>query len=53
MPDNLSVAGYNDVELARSPGLTTVRVPMRELVGRGGELLAQRVSRRTFPVSRV
>jgi DNA-binding LacI/PurR family transcriptional regulator len=41
VPGDLSVCGYGDVEPARYVGLTTVRVPLRELGERGtGMLLA-------------
>ncbi len=39
VPEDLSVVGYNDVELARYLNLTTVRVPMSELGRRGVERL--------------
>lgn len=39
VPDDLSVVGYNDIELASYLGLTTVRVPMCEMGRQGGNLL--------------
>ena len=39
VPDDLAVVGYNDIELAGYLGLTTMRVPMREMGQRGVELL--------------
>jgi DNA-binding LacI/PurR family transcriptional regulator len=39
VPEDLAVVGYNDIELAGYLGLTTVRVPMRELGRRGVDLL--------------
>ncbi|MDP8924489.1 MAG: LacI family transcriptional regulator [Chloroflexota bacterium] len=39
IPDDVSIVGYNDIELAKYLGLTTVRVPMREMGRRGVELL--------------
>ena len=39
VPQELAVIGYNDIELAPYLGLSTIRVPMRELGRRGVELL--------------
>jgi DNA-binding LacI/PurR family transcriptional regulator len=39
VPDDLAIVGYNDVELAGYLGLTTMRVPMREMGRRGVALL--------------
>jgi DNA-binding LacI/PurR family transcriptional regulator len=39
VPEQLAVVGYNDIEVATYVGLTTVRIPMRELGRRGVELL--------------
>ena len=39
VPDDLSVVGYNDSELAAYLGLTTLRVPLRELGRRSTEVL--------------
>ncbi len=39
VPEDLAIVGYNDIELARYLGLTTMRVPMREMGRRGVELL--------------
>jgi LacI family transcriptional regulator len=39
VPGDLAIVGYNDIEVARYVGLTTMRVPMREMGHRGAELL--------------
>lgn len=39
VPEDLSVVGYNDIELAPYLGLTTMRVPMRELGRLGIQML--------------
>jgi DNA-binding LacI/PurR family transcriptional regulator len=39
VPDDLAVVGYNDVEVARYLGLTTVHIPMRKMGRYGVELL--------------
>ncbi|MDQ2807196.1 MAG: LacI family transcriptional regulator [Chloroflexota bacterium] len=39
VPQDLSIVGYNDIELAPYLGLTTVRVPMGAMGQRGVELL--------------
>lgn len=39
VPGDLAVIGYNDIELAGYLGLTTMRVPMREMGRRGVEAL--------------
>jgi LacI family transcriptional regulator/LacI family repressor for deo operon, udp, cdd, tsx, nupC, and nupG len=39
VPEDLAIVGYNDIELARYLGLTTMRIPMREMGRRGVELL--------------
>ncbi len=39
VPDDLSVVGYNDIEVAQFLGLTTVQIPMRELGRQGAALL--------------
>lgn len=39
VPRDLSVVGYGDIEMSRHVGLTSVRVPVRELGRRGVELL--------------
>jgi LacI family transcriptional regulator len=37
------VIGYNDIEVAQYLGLTTVRIPMREMGQRGAEALLERL----------
>jgi DNA-binding LacI/PurR family transcriptional regulator len=44
VPEDLAVVSYNDVELARYLGLTTVRVPIRAMGRRGTELLLARLA---------
>ena len=39
VPDDLSVVGFDDVELARYAGLTTVAQPLEDSGPRGAELL--------------
>ena len=39
VPDDLSVVGYDDIELARYTGLTTIAQPLEESGVRGAELL--------------
>ena len=46
VPADLSVAGYNDIDVARYLGLTTVRVPMYEMGRAGSELLLDLLDRR-------
>lgn len=43
VPEDLAVVGYNDIELAQYLGLTTVRVPMRELGRRAVQLLLRAI----------
>ena len=42
VPDDLSVVGFDDVEIARYVGLTTVAQPLEESGARGAELAAAR-----------
>jgi LacI family transcriptional regulator len=44
VPDALSVVGFDDVELARWAGLTTVRQRLRDSGARGAELLLELLS---------
>ena len=44
IPEDLAVVGYNDVELARYLGLSTVHIPMREMGRRGADLLLERLA---------
>jgi DNA-binding LacI/PurR family transcriptional regulator len=53
VPDDLSVVGYNDVELTQYLGLTTVHVPMRELGRQGGELLLAALAQPEQPLQRI
>jgi DNA-binding LacI/PurR family transcriptional regulator len=39
VPDDLSVLGYNDIEVAQYLGLSTLRVPMRAMGQQGVQLL--------------
>ena len=39
MPGDLSVVGYDDIEVARYAGLTTVAQPLEESGARGADLL--------------
>jgi LacI family transcriptional regulator len=39
VPEDLSVVGYNDIEVARYAGLTTIHTPMREMGRRGAAML--------------
>ena len=45
IPEDFGVVGYNDIELAQYLGLTTVRVPMREMGKQGVELLLAEIER--------
>jgi DNA-binding LacI/PurR family transcriptional regulator len=49
VPADLSVVGYNDIEIAPYLGLTTVHVPMYEMGRRGGELLLALLGRAAVP----
>lgn len=49
VPEDLSVVGYNDIEIAPYLGLTTVRVPMAEMGRQGGERLLQQLERAVPP----
>lgn len=53
VPDELSVAGYDDTPISRAiwPALTTVRQPIRPMVLRATELLLDAISRRESPRS--
>ena len=53
VPDDLAVVGYNDIEVAAYLGLTTVRVPMRELGRRGVELLLRNIEQPEIPPARL
>jgi DNA-binding LacI/PurR family transcriptional regulator len=39
VPEDLAIVGYNDIDLASCLDLTTMRVPMREMGGRGVQML--------------
>ncbi|MCC6313231.1 MAG: LacI family DNA-binding transcriptional regulator [Thermomicrobiales bacterium] len=49
VPRDLSVVGYGDIEMSRHIGLTTVRVPVRELGRRGVEVLLAELAGSTEP----
>jgi DNA-binding LacI/PurR family transcriptional regulator len=58
VPDDLSVVGFDDVEVARYAGLTTVAQPLRESGALGAELLLEllgggRVTGRRLPLDLV
>jgi hypothetical protein len=53
VPEDLAVVGYNDIEVATYLGLTTVRVPMRELGRRGVELLLRAIEQPEAPPEQV
>src|SRR5581483_1631645 len=39
VPEDLTIVGYNDIEMAQYFGLSTMRIPMREMGRRGVDLL--------------
>jgi LacI family transcriptional regulator, repressor for deo operon, udp, cdd, tsx, nupC, and nupG len=39
VPDDVSVIGYNDTDVTRDLGLTTVQVPLRDLGRQAAEML--------------
>src|SRR3546814_20860038 len=47
VPDDLSVAGFDDIELAANfaPALTTVHVPVEEICALAGDYLVARIER--------
>lgn len=51
VPEDLGIAGFDDVDLAGQldPALTTVRVPMREIGRRAGQVLLNRIKNPTAP----
>jgi DNA-binding LacI/PurR family transcriptional regulator len=53
VPEDISVVGYNDIEIAPYLGLTTMRVPMRELGRRGVEMLVQVLENSDSPPERI
>jgi DNA-binding LacI/PurR family transcriptional regulator len=53
VPEDLAVVGYNDIEVATYLGLTTVRVPMRELGRRGVEVLLRAIEQPEAPPEQV
>ena len=53
VPGDLAVVGYNDVELAPYLGLTTVRVPMREMGRRAVGLLLAAIADPSAPAEHV
>ena len=46
MPDDLSVVGYDDIELAALMGLTTVRQPLERSGARAAELVLEAIGAR-------
>jgi LacI family transcriptional regulator len=50
VPQELSVIGFDDIEVASYAGLTTVRQPLFESGRRGAELLLQALAGRQLPV---
>lgn len=55
VPEDLGVAGFDDVDLAAQldPPLTTVRVPMREIGRRAGQLLLERIQEPDTPAKKI
>jgi DNA-binding LacI/PurR family transcriptional regulator len=53
VPEDLAVVGYNDVEISRYLGLTSVRVPMREMGRRGIALLLRALEEPSTPPEHV
>jgi LacI family gluconate utilization system Gnt-I transcriptional repressor len=55
VPDDVAITGFGGVELAQHlmPRLTTVAVPSREIGSVAGELLLNRMTRRSSEASRV
>ncbi len=51
IPQDISITGFDDLELANEikPGLTTVRVPARELGARAADLLLAAITRKHVP----
>jgi LacI family transcriptional regulator len=43
IPDDVAIIGYNDIEVAHYLGLTTVRIPMREMGRAGAELALEAI----------
>jgi DNA-binding LacI/PurR family transcriptional regulator len=52
VPDDLSVVGFDDIEIASYVGLTTVRQPLFESGRRGAELLLQSLDGERLPARR-
>jgi len=50
VPGDLSVVGFDDIEIASYAGLTTVRQPLFESGRRGCELLLQALAGEELPV---
>jgi len=53
IPDDVAVVGFDDVDLARFIGLSTVRVPLRDMGRKAAELAFQFVDKQTPVESRV
>jgi LacI family transcriptional regulator len=54
VPEDLSVVGYDDIELVRylTPPLTTVAQPKAEIGTRAAHLLVERITNRNYPTRR-
>lgn len=53
IPDEVAVVGFDDIDVARFIGLSTVRVPMRELGTQAAELAFQSIDGKTPVESKV
>jgi DNA-binding LacI/PurR family transcriptional regulator len=53
VPEDVAVVGYNDIEIAAYLGMSTVRVPMRELGRRGVQLLLSAIEQPETPPQQV
>ena len=53
VPEDVSVVGYNDIEVAAFLGLTTIHIPMRELGRYGVELLLEAIDNPDAPPAQI
>jgi DNA-binding LacI/PurR family transcriptional regulator len=53
VPEDLALIGYNDIEIAPYLGLSTIRVPMRELGRRGVEQLFEILQSPNTPINQI